>query len=124
MLLKNCTRQRKRRNDLTCDEATLTGLHHKQRNTARRGEAADPFQGEVVARGNLEQTLLKTPLARIGGLEGAIIYVDECDTLFPRRAAMANYQSVEVRGRQKMIADFLAPRLDGTHQCLPYHSMT
>ena len=117
---RHATKKNLKRNDLTCDEATLNGLHHKQRNTARRKrEAADPVQGEVVARGNLEQTLFKTLLARIGGLEGAIIYVDECDTLFPRRAAMANYQSVEVGGRQKMIAEFLAPRLDGTHQCLP-----
>ena len=53
------------------------------------------------------QTMFKTLLERIGSLEGAIIYVDECDTLFPRRAAMANYQSVEVRGHQKMIAEFL-----------------
>ena len=56
--------------------------------------------------------MFKALLARSGGLEGAIIYVSECDSLFHRRAAMANYQSAEVRERQMMIAEFLAPQLD------------
>ena len=37
------------------------------------------------------QTLFKQLLEHISSLEKSIIYVDEFDTLFPQRAAMANY---------------------------------
>ena len=45
--------------------------------------------------------VFQTILERMGRMENAIVYVDECEVLFPSREVMGNYASVDARGRRR-----------------------
>ena len=51
--------------------------------------------------------VFQTILERMGRMENAIVYVDECEVLFPSREVMGNYASVDVRGHRRILAAFL-----------------
>ena len=53
------------------------------------------------------EALFARILDRISALEKAVVFVDECEVLFPRREVMAGYESVDVRSHKKMIGAFL-----------------
>ncbi len=40
-------------------------------------------------------------------MKKAIVFIDEYEALFPRRSAMTEYASVEVRSHQQILATFL-----------------
>ena len=53
------------------------------------------------------ETLFGQMLEKIMRMERALIFVDECEVVFPIRSVMSNYASVEVRSHQRMLASFL-----------------
>ena len=53
------------------------------------------------------EALFERILKKIEGLKNDIVYIDECDILFPRREVMVGYANVDVRGHQQMIATFM-----------------
>ena len=53
------------------------------------------------------EALFERILEKIEGLKNDIVYIDECEILFPRREVMVGYANVDVRGHQQMIGTFL-----------------
>ena len=46
-------------------------------------------------------------LAKVQTLSNAIVFIDECESLFTRRAVLAEYGSVMAQSHKKLIANFI-----------------
>mmetsp|Transcript_104680 Transcript_104680/g.265749 ORF Transcript_104680/g.265749 Transcript_104680/m.265749 type:complete len:329 (-) Transcript_104680:226-1212(-) len=53
------------------------------------------------------ETLFADILQKIEGMEGAIIFMDECESFFSRREVLSQFASVYVQGQKKMITHFI-----------------
>ena len=61
----------------------------------------------LQSRTRQPEALFERILEKIEGLKNDIVYIDECEILFPHREVMVGHANVDVRGHQQMIATFL-----------------